>query len=120
MSSAEVDLGGCGGCGLGCAVTCDAPGTDVAIRARQVLIATGIALLLLSAVPGLVVGGWALVPAAATSAAGLVVALAAVLALRRGRGAGDGHARLAYRLVPVGMAGLLVTGVLAIGLALVR
>jgi hypothetical protein len=113
---ATVDLGGCGGCGIGCAVACDRDAGNAGEEARRVLAATGVGILLLATVPGVVVGGLGLAAAGAVAGVGALVALLAVLALRRGRPAGDGAARLAFRLVPAGMALLLALW----GLMLVR
>jgi hypothetical protein len=111
-----VDLGGCDGCGLGCAVACATGGVDTAREARRVLVATGLALAVLAGAPALVTGAaWVLAAGLATLLAGLVTAGLGLVALGRGRPAGDGAARLAYRLVPLGVAGLLVTWLGTVG-----
>lgn len=119
MSGAEVDLGGCDGCGLGCALTCASQSAGRVRRARGTLTATGLALLLLGSVPGVVVGSWARVPAAVAALLGVAVALLGA-GSRRAHGArGDLAARWAYRLVPAGTAALLVTWLAAVAIALV-
>jgi hypothetical protein len=115
---ATIDLGGCGGCGIGCAVACESDADNGGEDARRVLAATGVGILLLALLPGVVLGGWGRAAAAAVGALGALVALLAVLALRRGRPAGDGPARLAFRLVPAGMALLLASWALVLGRAL--
>lgn len=112
--STELDLGGRGGCGLGCALTCGQQPAARDHEARCVLAATGAALVLLAVIPGLVSGGWALPPAATTGALGMMIAVLAVGAIRAGRPGSDGRARWAHRLVPAGMVGLLVTWTLAL------
>jgi hypothetical protein len=110
-----VDLGGCGGCALGCAVTCADGGEDEAREARQVLVGSGVAILLLGLGPGLTArhpGVLAL--GALTAILGGAVAVLATVAVRAGRPAGDRPARLGFRLLPVGVAGMLFTAVGAV------
>ncbi len=102
-----VDLGGCEGCGLGCAVACADGSAEPGIEARRLLIATGLGLTLLAAVVVVGTGGWLVAVGLALAALGLAVSLLAGLALRAGRPGGDRPARVAYRLVPVGVAGVL-------------
>jgi hypothetical protein len=105
--SGVVDLGGCDGCSLGCAVACADGSRDAAAEARRVLAATGIALLLLAGVAAVITTvGWVATLGAAVAALGGGVAALAGVALRAGRPAGDGPARMAFRAVPIGVAGL--------------
>jgi hypothetical protein len=115
---ATIDLGGCEGCGIGCAVACASDVDNAGQDARRVLSATGLGIVLLALVPVLLLDGWARALAAAGAALGTWIAVLAVLALRRGRPGGDGAARLAFRLVPLGMAALLVLWVLVAARAL--
>jgi hypothetical protein len=115
VSGPEVDLGGCGGCGLGCALTCDA--SPRVGQARQVLAATGVALLVLGVVPGLVVGGWTLLPAALTALAGLLIAACGVHAARSEGSGAQASARVGFRVVPVGVLALGLTWLVAVPLA---
>ncbi|MBS3941719.1 MAG: hypothetical protein KG028_12245 [Actinobacteria bacterium] len=105
--SDAVDLGGCGGCSLGCAVSCADGREDRATDARQTLVASGVGILFLAVVPGLVVGAL-IVQALAFVAAwcGATTAALAALAVRRGRPEGDRPARLAYRVLPAGVAAM--------------
>jgi hypothetical protein len=110
-----IELGGCEGCSLGCAVACGDDREDRALEARQVLLGSGLAVVLLSVGPALVarhtlVFGLGMVGALL----GLSVAILAGLAVRVGRPAGDRPARLAFRLLPVGIAGMLLTGLGAV------
>jgi hypothetical protein len=110
-----TDLGGCGSCALSCAVACTSGDGDRAREARQVLIGSGAAIVLLSVGPALVarqplVGTLGLL----TATLGVVVAVLAGIAVRAGRPRGDGVARLAFRLLPLGLAGLLSTWVGAV------
>jgi hypothetical protein len=107
-----TDLGGCEGCALSCAVACTSGEGDRTREARQVLIGSGAAIVLLSVGPALVarqplVGTLGLLAATL----GAVVAVLAGVAVRAGRPRGDGVARFAFRLLPVGLAGLLSTWV---------
>jgi hypothetical protein len=118
VGDAAVDLGGCDGCALACAVTCATGDEDRTREARQVLIGSGVAIVLLSVGPALVAGQpvvGALGLLTATLAA--VAAVLAGVALRVGRPRDDGAARLAFRLLPVGLVGMLSTWV---GVALAR
>jgi hypothetical protein len=110
-----VDLGGCAGCSLGCAVACADGGDDRALEARQVLIGSGLAILVLGVGPGLVARhAFVLGVGILTALLGAFVAVLAVVAVRAGRPAGDRPARLAFRLLPLGVAGMLLTGVGAV------
>jgi hypothetical protein len=118
VGDAAVDLGGCDGCALTCAVTCATGDEDRSREARQVLIGSGVAIVLLSVGPALVarqpvVGALGLL----TATLAAVAAVLAGVALRVGRPRGDGAARLAFRLLPVGLVGMLSTWV---GVALAR
>jgi hypothetical protein len=113
-----VDLGGCGGCALGCAVTCAEGREDEALEARQVLIGSGVAVLLLGLGPGLTARHpWVLALGVLTAILGSAVAGLAAVAVRAGRPAGDRPARLGFRLLPAGVAGMLLT---AVGAVVVR
>jgi hypothetical protein len=110
-----VELGGCDGCALGCAVACAGGRDDRASEARRVLIGSGLAVAILSVGPGLVARQAVVLFVALVSATlGLAVALLSGLALRAGRPVGDRYARLAFRLLPFGIAGMLLTGVAAV------
>jgi hypothetical protein len=118
VGDAALDLGGCEGCALSCAVTCSTGDDDRVREARRVLIGSGVALLLLSVGPALV-ARQPLVAALGllTAALGAVVAALAGVAVRAGRPRGDRVARLAFRLLPVGLVGMCSTWV---GTALAR
>jgi hypothetical protein len=114
-----VELGGCDGCVRGCALGCAeawARGADDrALGSRQVLIGSGVAVVLLSVGPGLVarqpvVVGIGLL----TALVGAGVAVLAALAVRAGRPGGDRRARQAFRLLPVGVVGMVLTWVGAV------
>ena len=108
--SDAVDLGGCGGCSLGCAVSCADGREDRATEARQTLVASGVGILFLAVVPGLVVGALVVQALAFTAAwCGATTSALAAVAVRRGRPAGDRPARLAYRILPVGVAAMALT-----------
>ena len=110
-----IDPGGCGGCSLGCAVSCADGREDRATEARQTLVASGVGILFLAVVPGLVVGAL-LVQALAFVAAwcGAATSVLAAVAVRHGRPDGDRPARLAYRVMPVGLAAMVLTWVAAL------
>jgi hypothetical protein len=110
-----VELGGCDGCALGCAVTCADGGADRASEARRVLVGSGLAVVILSVGPGLVARHAAvLVLGLTTAVLGLTVAVLSGLA-RRGRGhGGDRYARSAFRLLPFAVAGMVITGIGAV------
>jgi hypothetical protein len=110
-----IDLGGCDGCALGCAVTCASGDEDRAVEARQVLIGSGAGVVLLSVGPGLVARNDLVLAVASLSVVlGALVAVLAALAVRAGRPAGDGRARLAFRLLPVAVLATAVTWVGAV------
>jgi hypothetical protein len=113
-----VDLGGCEGCGLGCAIACASGQRDTARHARQVLAATGVALAVLAGVPAVVTAhAWITVLGTVAALAGAVTTVLAVAALRAGRPGGDAAARLAYRVMPLGVAGMAATWLaVAVGL----
>jgi hypothetical protein len=115
---ATIDLGGCEGCGLGCAVACASDDGRPGREARRVLCATGLGIVLLALVPALLLDGWARAAGAVGGGLGACITVLAALALRRGRPGGDGAARLAFRMVPVAMALLLALWVLVAGRAL--
>jgi hypothetical protein len=104
---ATIDLGGCEGCGIGCAVACASDGDNPGRDARRVLSATGVGIVVLALVPVLLLDGWARGVAVAGAGLGVWITVLAVVALRQGRPGGDGPARLAFRSVPAGMALLL-------------
>ena len=109
-----VDLGGCGGCSIGCAVACADGRADRATEARQTLVASGVGILFLAVVPGLVVAALTVQAFAFVAAwSGAATSVLAAVAVRRGRPAGDRPARLAYRLLPVGVAAMVLTWVAA-------
>lgn len=111
-----VDLGGCDGCGLGCAVACASGQRDTARQARQVLVGTGVALLVLCGVPALIAPvGWLTALGALAAGLGLTVAGLAAVALASGRPDGDRWATTAYRLVPAGVGGMVVVWVALLG-----
>jgi hypothetical protein len=105
-----VDLGGCDGCALGCAVTCASGRPDRPRSARRVLVSSGLAAAVLALGPGLVARHpvWS-TTGVATALVGLLVAALAAVALRRGRPAGDGPARAAYRLLGLAVVGVVAT-----------
>lgn len=108
--SDAVDLGGCGGCSLGCAVSCAGGREDRAAEARQVLVASGVGILFLAVVPGLVVGALVVQALAFVAAwCGVAITVLAATAVRRGRPGGDRTARFAYRVLPVGVAAMAAT-----------
>lgn len=113
-----VDLGGCEGCALGCAVACEGGRQERALEARRVLIGSGIALGILGVGPVLATRqAIVLSLGTVTVVLGLLVALLAGLAVRAGRPRGDRPARWAFRLLPAGV----VTMVLAwVGAVLAR
>jgi hypothetical protein len=110
-----VDLGGCDGCALGCAVSCAGGRDDRTNGSRQVLVGSGVAVVILSLGPGLVARqAVVLVLGLASAVLGLTVALLSVLALRAGGPGGDRYARTAFRLLPFAVAGMVSTGVGAV------
>jgi hypothetical protein len=114
-TSDALDLGGCEGCALGCAVACADGREDRATAARRVLVGSGVGVLLLSLGPGLVARhAVVLVVGVVGTVLGALVALLAAIALVAGRPAGDRYARLAFRLLPPGIAGMLLTGIGAV------
>lgn len=118
MTTAEgpdaVDLGGCDGCSLGCAVSCADGREDRATEARQTLVASGVAILFLAVVPGLVVGELVVQALAFVAAwCGAVTSGLAAVAVRRARPAGDRPARVAYRVLPAGVAAMALTWIAA-------
>jgi len=111
----DVDLGGCSGCSLGCAVACSDGREDRATEARQTLVASGLAVVFLAIVPGLVSRSAVVQVVAAVGAfCGTVTLVAAAYAVRRGRPAGDAAARLGYRVLPAGVAAMAATWVAAL------
>jgi hypothetical protein len=80
-----------------------------------VLIGSGLALLLLGAGPGLAARHpGVLAVGLLTALLGAAVAVLASLAVGAGRPVGDRPARLAFRLLPVGVAGMVLTAVGAV------
>jgi hypothetical protein len=113
-----VDLGGCEGCALGCAVTCEVGDEGRALSARQLLVASGLGAGVLGLGPGLVARHPVVTALGiVTALLGAAVAALAGLAVHRGRPAGDPPARVAYRLLTVAVVGVLATGA---GVLLVR
>jgi hypothetical protein len=115
VGGATVDLGGCEGCALSCAVTCATGDEDRSREARLVLIGSGVALVLLSVGPALVarqplVGAVGLL----TATLGAVAAVLAGVAVRLGRPRGDVVARSAFRILPTALVGMLSTWVGAV------
>jgi hypothetical protein len=105
-----IDLGGCEGCALGCAVACESGDEVRAREARQVLIGSGVGVVMLSIGPGLVARQpLVLAVAVVTAALGVLVAVLAGLAVRAGRPDGDGTARGGFHLLPPAMVGVLIT-----------
>jgi hypothetical protein len=110
-----VELGGCGGCAFGCAVACADGRDDRASEARRVMIGSGVAVVILSVGPGLVARhAVVLVLALSSAVLGFAAALVSGLALRAGRPGGDRYARIAFRLLPLAVAGMVLTGVGAV------
>jgi hypothetical protein len=105
-----VELGGCQGCSLGCAVACERGDEARAQEARQVLIGSGVGVVMLSIGPGLVARQpLVLAVAVVTAALGVLVAVLAGLAVRAGRPDGDVKARGGFHLLPAAMVGVLIT-----------
>ncbi|MFA9428982.1 hypothetical protein [Egicoccus sp. AB-alg2] len=110
-----IDLGGCSGCSLGCAVACSDGREDRATEARQTLVASGVAVVFLAVVPGLVSRSLLVQALAALGAAcGAATLATAAYAVRRGRPAGDRAARLGFRALPLGVAAMAATWVAAL------
>jgi hypothetical protein len=115
-----LDLGSCGGCALGCAVACETGDDERALSARQLLVVSGLGAAVLGLGPGLVARHPVVTAiGVATALLGLTVAVLAGVSVRQGRPSGDVPARLAYRVLGLAVAGVLVTGAGAVLLRLV-
>ena len=81
----------------------------------QTLVASGVAVLFLGVVPGLVVASLAVQSLAFLTAwCGAATAALAGVAVRRGRPSGDGAARFSYRVLPFGVAAMALTWAAAV------
>jgi hypothetical protein len=113
-----VDLGGCGGCGIACAVACSNE-PEAAGQVRRTLLATGAAIAALALVPVAVGGTWLTAVGLVLVVLGATVSVLAGVALRAGPATGQAAVQGAYRLLPLALGGLLASWVaVAVGAVL--